>query len=174
MRKLLLMRHAKAGRESGVSDHARRLTDRGRNDARLVAGFLQANGLAPDLALASDSKRTRETLEIACELFDPAPERRLEATLYLAEPGVILRAIRGVAPETKTLLVIGHNPDIAELALALADSGAPDDMSNLASAFPTSAVAVLEFQTPWASVTELGGRLERYLLAKPLREQESR
>jgi phosphohistidine phosphatase len=174
MRNLLLMRHAKAGRESGVSDHARSLTDRGRSDARLVAGFLQANGAMPDLALASDSQRTRETLEIACESFDPAPVRKLDAGLYLAEPGAILRAIRSVPAETKTLLVVGHNPGIAELALALTDSGAPDDVRSLASAFPTSAVAVLEFQQHWARLTELGGRLERFILAKPLREQESR
>ena len=174
MRKLLLMRHAKAVHEPGLSDHARRLTDRGRDDTRLVAGFLQANGLTPDMALASDSRRTRETLEIACGVFAPAPAIRLEAGLYLAEPAAILRAIRAVPAITKTLLVVAHNPGIAELALGLTDRGEEHDVQRLAASFPTSAVAVLEFETSWARVAELGGRLERFLIAKQLRDQESR
>lgn len=174
MRKLLLMRHAKAVREPGLSDHARRLNDRGRDDARLVAEFLQAHGLTPDLALASDARRTRETLEIACGAFAAAPATRLEAGLYLAEPGDILRAIRAVPDVTKTLLVIGHNPGIAELALALTGRGEADDVQRLAVSFPTSAVAVLEIESAWTDVAELGGRLERFVFAKPLREQESR
>ena len=174
MRKLLLMRHAKAVHQPGLSDHTRHLTDRGRDDTRLVAAFLQANSLMPDLALASDSRRTRETLDIACGVFAPAPATQLEAGLYLAEPTAILRAIRAVPAATKILLVVGHNPGIAELALGLAESGQPNDVQRLAASFPTSAVAVLEFESSWARLAELGGRLERFILAKSLREQESR
>lgn len=174
MRKLLLMRHAKAVREPGLSDRARRLTERGRDDAARVARFLQAHGLTPDFALASDSVRTRETLEIACEVFAPAPATKLDAGLYLAEPRAILRAIRAVPAPTRALLVIGHNPGLAELALALAGRGEREAVARLAMSFPTSAVAVFDFEGAWAGVEELGGRLERFVVAKPLREETSR
>jgi phosphohistidine phosphatase len=170
MRKLLLMRHAKAGREPGERDHARRLTVRGREDAARVVRFLQDCGLKPDLAIASDSRRTRETLEIARDVFNTQPASTLDASLYLAEPGNILRAIRAAPASAGTLLIVGHNPGIAELALALTGRGQPDDVKRLAASFPTSAVAVLDFDGPWSKIKELDGRLERFIVAKPLRE----
>ncbi len=170
MRKLLLMRHAKAVREAGLSDHARRLTDRGRADAALIAGFLHDNSLSPDLAFASDSARTRETLEIALGSFGNKPAARLDPNLYLAEPLQILKTVRVAPASVTTLMVIGHNPGIAELALALTGRGAPADVRRLAASFPTSAVAVLAFDAVWSEVAEPGGRLERFVVAKTLRE----
>lgn len=170
MRKLLLMRHAKAVREPGLSDHARRLNERGRQDAALVARFLQSHRLAPDVAIASDSRRTRETLELALGAFDPKPTTRLDSGLYLAEPRDILKAIRAAPAAAQTLLVVGHNPGLAELAVALTGRGEPADVKRLAASFPTSAVAVFDFEGEWSDVEELGGRLKRFIVAKPLRE----
>lgn len=170
MRKLLLMRHAKAVREAGLSDHARRLNERGREDAVRVARFLQHHGLTPHIAIASDALRTRETLELALGAFDPAPAARLDASLYLAEPRAILKAIRAAPATAGTLLVVGHNPGLAELAVALTGRGDPADVKRLAASFPTSAVAVFDFDGQWSGVQELGGRLERFIVAKPLRE----
>ena len=171
MRKLLLMRHAKAVREPGLSDRARRLTERGREDAARVGLFLQSHGLTPDLAIASDARRTCETLEIACGVFAPVPATKLDGSLYLAEPRAILRALRAAPAATRALLVVGHNPGLAELALALARRGEPEAVKRLAMSFPTSAVAVFDFDCAWSDVEELGGRLERFVVAKPLREE---
>jgi phosphohistidine phosphatase len=170
MRKLLLMRHAKAVREPGLSDRARRLTERGHADAALIARFLRDHDLTPDLAIASDSRRTRETLALAMEAFEPAPATRLEPRLYLAEPEDILKSIRAAPASTRKLLVVGHNPGLAELAVALTGRGEPADVKRLAASFPTAAVAVIGFEGPWTEVGELGGRLERFIQAKPLRE----
>ncbi|MFN3892440.1 MAG: SixA phosphatase family protein [Beijerinckiaceae bacterium] len=170
MRKLLLMRHAKAVREPGLTDRARRLNERGREDAVRVARFLQRHGLTPDHAIASDSRRTRETLELAAAAFDPAPAIQLDASLYLAEPAAILKAIHAVPAATRTLLVVGHNPGIADLALALTERGDGADVRRLAASFPTAAIAVIDLDCAWPAVAEPGGRLERFILAKPLRE----
>lgn len=164
------MRHAKAVREAGLSDHARKLTERGRSDAALIAGYLRHNGLTPDLAFASDAARTRETLEIALGAFEGKPGARLDPRLYLAEPGEILRAVRASPASARTMLLIGHNPGIAELALALTGRGDPAEVRRLAASFPTSAVAVLAFDGEWSEVAEPGGRLERFVVAKTLRE----
>jgi len=170
MRQLLLMRHAKAVREPGVSDHARALNERGRADAARVARFLNEHGWTPDGAVASDSRRTRETLDLAAGLFDPVPPMRLDRSLYLAEPREMLRVIRATPPSVRRLLVVGHNPGVAELAVALTGRGPSAQVRALASSFPTAAVAVLDFEGEWSSIRELDGRLERFVLAKPLRE----
>ena len=170
MRHLLLMRHAKAVREPGLPDHARGLTERGRDDAVRVARYLHEHRLAPDLALASDSRRTRETLELAATAFPQAPETRLEPRLYLADPRDILKVVRAAPASAHTLLLVGHNPGLAELAGALAGAGAPRELHRLAEGFPTAAVAVIAFDDHWSELAELRGSLERFITAKPLRE----
>jgi phosphohistidine phosphatase len=172
MRQLLLMRHAKAVREPGLSDHARSLTERGREDAVRVARFLQDNKLNPDFAIASDAKRTRETLELAAGQFLPAPAMRLDAKLYLAEPYAILKAIRATSATVSKLLVVGHNPGVHELALALTERSQQADVKRLALSFPTAAVAVINLDCEWSAVAELAGRLERLVHAKVLREEQ--
>jgi len=172
MRQLLLMRHAKAVREPGLSDHARSLTQRGREDAVRVARFLQDNKLNPDLAIASDAKRTRETLELATGQFISTPPTRLDAKLYLAEPYAILKAIRATSATVSKLLVVGHNPGVHELALALTERGQQADVKRLALSVPTAAVAVINLDCEWSAVGELAGRLERLVHAKVLREEQ--
>ena len=174
MRRLLLMRHAKAVRQPGLADHARPLNERGADDALRIAQWLRAHGLSPDAAMASDSRRTRETLELVNTVFDPPPPARLDASLYLAEPHEILTAIRAAPPDARRLLLIGHNPGVADLAVALTGRGAPQDVKRLAESFPTSAVAVIAFDAQWKDVEELAGRLERFLVARHLREDASR
>ncbi len=172
MRQLLLMRHAKAVRDPGLSDHARSLTQRGRDDAVRVARFLQNNKLVPDLAIASDARRTRETLELAAGQFVPAPTTRLDASLYLAEPYAILKAIRATPATVSKLLIVGHNPGVHELAIALMGRGQQADVERLALSFPTAAVAVIGLDCEWSAVAELAGRLERLLIAKSLRGEQ--
>lgn len=169
MTRLVLMRHAKAVRAPGMTDHDRPLAGRGRTDAVLVADWLQAHGFAPDLVIASDSARTRETMNIVLPRFSPLPAARLEPGLYLAEAEEIL-AVAQTAPAPETLMLIGHNPGIAELAVALTGVGEPEDVRRIAASFPTSAAAILEFDGPLREARELQGRLLRFIWAKTLRE----
>lgn len=165
---LILMRHAKAVRRPGLEDHARPLAERGRGDAALVAHALRDAHLAPDLILASDSQRTRETLGIVSAIFQPMPAERLDHALYLASDRDILRIIQS-APPCERLMVIGHNPGLAELAIALTGRGSPQLVERLLESFPTSAAAILSFETPLSAAQDRGGRLERVITAKALR-----
>ena len=64
MRRLLLLRHAKAERsQPGGRDHDRVLTQRGRADAKTLGAYLARHRLVPDRALVSTAARTRETWE---------------------------------------------------------------------------------------------------------------
>ena len=165
------MRHAKAVREPGLPDHARGLTERGRDDAVRVARCLHEQGLAPDLALASDSCRTRETLELAAAASSAGPRDTARAARFIsADPREILKVVRAAPVRARTLLLVGHNPGLAELARALAGGGAPRGLNRLAEGFPTAAVAVIAFPGPWSELAELRGCLERFITGKSLRE----
>src|SRR5262249_18566147 len=117
MRRLLLLRHAKAERlQSGGRDHDRILAKRGRGDAAAVGAYLVRHKLMPDQALVSTSARTRETWGLVAKAFAKVPPVEFEGTIYEAAPEAILKAIRATKPKARTLLLVGHNPGMQQLA----------------------------------------------------------
>lgn len=159
MRRLLLIRHAKAEPSMGRDDYERALTDRGRGDARRVAEFLETKGLVPDVLVHSGALRARQT----AETFSSTWRRRIglaeEPGLYDATEGMLLARVRGLDNGRPNVGLVGHNPGLGELAVALAGSGAFPDLRRMAAKFPTCAVAVLEFPVESWNDVERGGAL---------------
>lgn len=147
MRRLILMRHAKAEKTSpSGGDHDRPLADRGRGDAARVGLALAARGVRPDLALVSDSARTRETWDVLIEAWGDV-ELRIEPGLYNASAEEIGDAVGLVADEAETVLVIAHNPGIHDAALGYLGRCAPSPgvRDRLSGRFPTAAAALFRF-----------------------------
>jgi phosphohistidine phosphatase len=170
MRRLLLLRHAKAERsQPGGSDLERALTDRGRADARKLGAYFVRHRLMPDLAMVSTSVRTRETWRLLSDGFETTPPARFEKRLYDASPETILRTIQETTSEIGTLLVIGHNPGLHQAAVMLVAAGEVDARQRLAEQFPTAALAVIEFaREEWSRVHVQGGRLEHFVKPRSL------
>ena len=152
-RTLLLMRHAKSDYPPGVADHDRPLAPRGIKQAGLAGDWLRANVLAIDAVLCSTATRARQTL--ANTRID-APVRYSER-LYGATPGTKIEEINEVGDEVETLLVVGHEPTMSAVALALAGSSGTDAAAaeRISAKFPTSAIAVLTVPCEWKAL-ELG------------------
>jgi phosphohistidine phosphatase len=170
MRRLLLLRHAKAERAStGGGDLERVLTRRGRADAQKLGAYLVRNGLTPGLALVSTSARTRETWNlVAGEFAEPAPAR-FEQRLYGAGPDVILQSIQAAASAVATLLVVGHNPGIQEIAATLVAAGDIEGVRQISEDFPTTALAVIDFAIgDWGQTRIQSGRLNQFVVPKSL------
>jgi phosphohistidine phosphatase len=164
MLRLLLFRHAKTAREAGGGDHDRPLTKRGEDDSKRIGRYLSDEQLLPDLAIASDSRRTRQTLDLALKATNQHPQTRLDRTLYLAEPHTLLDLIRRTPAEVRTLLMIGHNPGVADFAVLLTGFGDRYAFARMRTKFPTSGLAVLDFPTErWEEVKEHAGRLDRFV-----------
>ena len=144
MDRLILMRHGKAEPHAASGgDFERALAPRGQNDSALMGKVLAKAGLTPDLALISSARRTRETWEAAAPAF-PDARSELRRDLYHAEAQEVLSAIREEAPDGGTVMVVGHNPGLHELALRLAMGGPADPakLAQLRGKFPTATVAV--------------------------------
>lgn len=153
MRTLLLLRHAKSDYPGGVSDHERPLASRGIREAALAGDWLRAQAPPIDAILCSTATRTRQTLE---RTGIEAPVSFVDR-IYDATPGIVLGEINGVAEHVQTLLVIGHEPVMSGLALALADDSSDSAViQEIESKYPTSALALLKVSTPWREL-ELGG-----------------
>jgi phosphohistidine phosphatase len=145
MRTLILLRHSKAVKAAEApSDEARGLTVRGRRDAEAAGAALADHGLAPALALVSTATRTRETAEIALQGL--STEIRFDRALYHAGPQSLWDAF--AESESESVIVIGHNPGMAELVsllIAQAHDGSRA-ARDLAGHVPTAAFAAFEIR----------------------------
>ncbi|MET1133944.1 MAG: histidine phosphatase family protein [Aeromicrobium sp.] len=149
MSRLLLMRHGKAAFPDGVEDFDRPLADRGRREAALAGDWIREHVGAIDVVLCSTSARTRETL--AATGLD-APTRFLDE-IYEGWTGSLLEAIQSVDDAASTVLLVGHAPGTPGLAARLAGDGSdPEVVNRVRTGFPTSAIAVLDVQSPWAAL----------------------
>ena len=170
MRRLLLLRHAKAERsQPGGRDQDRVLADRGRADAAKLGAYLVRHAFVPDQAVVSTSTRTRETWALIAAALDKGPTVEFEERIYEASPQAILDVIRETGPKVHTLLVIGHNPGLQELAAMLIASGDVESRERLREEFPTSALAAISFAAAdWSGVHPHGGRLEHFVTPRML------
>lgn len=174
MRQLLLLRHAKSSWDDPrISDHARPLNARGRMAAAAMARAMRDLGLAPDLVLVSSARRTLQTLE-SFEPWDDAPLVEPMDRLYLADPRTLLSVLRETAETVRSVLLIGHNPGLHELAMTLAGAQAMAQDGplprRLADNYPTAALTEFAIAGPWWGLDEGGGRLVRMLTPRDLPE----
>ncbi|MBF6172783.1 SixA phosphatase family protein [Nocardia blacklockiae] len=158
VRTLILMRHGKSSYPPGVADHERPLAPRGRREAALAGEWLRDTQPPIDAVLCSDSVRTRET-SAATGLTAPV---EYEPSIYDAAPDTLLELIRLADDDVRTLLLIGHAPGIPYAAWELAADRNSPQAVELGRKFPTSALAVLEFDRPWARVDPGTGELTRF------------
>jgi phosphohistidine phosphatase len=179
MRQLLLLRHAKSSWDDpAMSDHARPLNARGRHAAAAMRTALRGLGLTPDVVLVSSARRTLQTLE-ALEPWDENPIIEPMNTLYLATPPQILSILHGVTPTVRSVMVVGHNPGLHDLAMMLAGAQSmsserhnsdPTQAQRLREGFPAGALAEFTVAADWRELAEGGGRLERFLCPRDLPE----
>jgi phosphohistidine phosphatase len=176
MRRLLLLRHAKTEHDAPSGhDQDRRLDDRGRRDAAEIGGWIGRHPPVPDFVLISAAVRTRQTWEIAREAMKrqvPQPQVEILPELYGADLSQLLQTIHAAsAADPQRLMIIGHNPGMHELALALTGGGDAAGHKALAENLPTSGLAVFDFAIDdWADVAFRRGRLVQFLSPKLLKQ----
>jgi phosphohistidine phosphatase len=166
MHRLHLLRHAKSSRDEGIDDKERPLSRRGRDDARRIGERLLAGTGPIDLVLCSSALRTRETAELLLTGVEPAPRILYEDVLYLAGPKALLRRLSQVAESEGSVLVIGHNPGLHELAIALAAPESPRDAALGGGKFPTGARASFAIDGAWAAIDRSRHQLIDYVTPK--------
>lgn len=134
------MRHAKTEQQGRyTTDFKRKLKKRGHEDARLIGEKLKNEGFMPTLIISSPALRAIQTAKIMASVFSIQEAEIIEAQfLYdgykLTE---FINTIAGMAHNHESLMIVGHNPDIASLAMAFTAKEFYH--------YPTSAVAVLSF-----------------------------
>jgi phosphohistidine phosphatase len=162
---LLLLRHAKSSWDSpSLDDYDRPLAKRGLKAAPRMGAEIASLGLKPDVILCSSAVRTRETLALVLPEIGGDPEVIYDDAIYLAAPETLLAKVRALPDTAKSVMVVGHNPGMEELAALLVKDGGKADRKDMAEKFPTCALAVINFEAPgWAAVAPGAGTLARFI-----------
>jgi len=170
MRHLILLRHAKTERDSeSGEDYDRRLDERGRLDSELVGAWLAAQKTVPELALVSSAVRARETWEIVAPHV-PSCRAEFQDALYLANPLQIFKAIRRVPDSVTSVLVLGHNPGLHELAWNLTGKAPAAEQAALAQNLPTCATVTFDCPaSAWANLGLQSNTLRDFMTPKQLK-----
>ena len=153
MKKLLLIRHAKAVQESGYDDFERPLTDKGKEDAEDMALHVKEKGIIPQQFVSSPALRTHTTANIFTKalLLPPAD---INKAIYDASEPTLMRAINELPADINFIGLVGHNPAIAQILYTL--SGAIKEA-------PPGMVALIEFDlNSWEEIYEDSGKLTYY------------
>lgn len=161
MSKLYLLRHAKAGwAMPGMRDFDRPLDEQGVADAEAMGVTMRAAAYVPDITLCSNALRARQTLQGIAGSSDTG---RIVFTdkLYSEDAAGYLELIRanGCAG---SVLVVGHNPMMEDLAMAVAAGGEAAACSTLAAGFPTTGLAVIRFDDGLSKAEPGTGYLEAF------------
>lgn len=170
MNMLHLLRHAKSSAKEDGEDHERRLSRRGRETARRIGRHLPATTGGLDLVLCSSARRTRETLDLVLTGFSPRPRILVEDELYLAGRAKLLRRLRRLDARDTSVLLIGHNPGLGELAVELADQSSPEFSALAGGKFPTAAYVRFEVPADWQALGSSRYRLVAYITPESPKE----
>jgi phosphohistidine phosphatase len=169
-RRLVLLRHAKSDWPD-VADHERPLAKRGRRDAPFAGRWLRRSGYVPDAVLCSTARRARETWELVAASLGASPKVRYEPRVYDATVLALLTLVRELPGKRRTVMIVGHNPGLAELAVGLTEPAAEGgELSRAPANFPTAAVAVLGFAGAWADTGPGKARLLAFAVPADMRK----
>jgi phosphohistidine phosphatase len=156
-RHLILLRHAQA-EHSASTDYDRVLTVTGRAQATVVGQRIAERDIVPDLVLCSAAVRARQTWQLAAAALGDAAEN-IDVTysedLYSADVDEVLDLLRAVAPEVVRVLVVGHEPVLSGTAHRLAGPKSQESAAlRVRTGISTATTAFLEFNAPWATLTD--------------------
>jgi phosphohistidine phosphatase len=158
-RHLVVIRHARA-EPGGETDHERELAPRGWDDALEAGRWLADSGVVPDAALVSSARRTASTWAALAQGGSFEAEVTYSDSLYAAGPETALDLVRETHDDVTALVVVGHNPTMAYLAQLLDDgTGDEEAAREMATGFPTGAVAHFEVTVAWAELDLASARL---------------
>jgi phosphohistidine phosphatase len=166
---LYLLRHAKSSWDDpSLPDHERPLAPRGRRAAARVAEHLSREGIRPALVLCSSSLRTRQTLELLAAALADVPTQ-VEADLYGAGERSLRARLKRLPDSADSVLIVGHNPGLHDLARALAAGGEAEALVRLRAKMPTGALATLAAPvTRWRDLRPGGAELVAFVAPRQL------
>jgi phosphohistidine phosphatase len=157
---LYLIRHAKSSwKDIDASDFERGLTKKGKKNIDTIGSYLKLRGIKPDTVLASCARRTQETADLlATKLEYDGPVSYMQE-LYFTDTETLKQIIMLQESDVDSIFVIGHNPQVTDMANALID----EHISKI----PTMGVVAIDFEIDrWSDIAHTKGKLDFFIYPK--------
>lgn len=169
MRRLILLRHAKSDWPDGVADPERPLSPRGRSAAPRVGAYIAQEHLLADRILVSPARRARETWDLVAARLPPPKVVASEPRVYDATATRLMSVVRELPKDAHSVMLVGHNPGLEDLAELLVASGPAPHLASMAEKFPTGGLAVIDLPVDdWSATVPGIGRLDRFVTPRDL------
>lgn len=166
MKFLYLLRHAKSSwSEPDLDDHDRPLNKRGRQAAKAMAKYLSRAEIKPDLVICSTATRAKQTLNPIIKAVNP-PKIILARKIFVGAHDELWEQLWNIPKGTKSVLLIGHNPALQNLALELAQTDKPFPFA--VEKFPTGAMACFRFRGAWKALEPHRAELISFITPKTI------
>jgi len=160
MKTIYFIRHAKSGWSiPDTSDFERTVSKKGKKDINTMGSYLALRGIKPDLILSSCALRAQQTTDLLAEKIAFQGEKYYLQELYLTSVEVIQEIISIQDDEINTMFIVGHNPQLHELANSLMDEHI--------SKFPSLGIIAIDFDTEtWSTIAEVKGEIDFFIFPK--------
>jgi len=160
MKTIYFIRHAKSGWSiPDTSDFERTVSKKGEKDINTMGSYLALRGIKPDLILSSCALRAQQTTDLLAEKIAFQGKKYYLQELYLTSVEVIQEIISIQDDEINTMFIVGHNPQLHELANSLMDEHI--------SKFPSLGIIAIDFDTEtWSTIAEVKGEIDFFIFPK--------
>ena len=168
---LYLARHAKSSWKSNLAnDFDRPLSKRGENDAKRVGAEIQTLDWRPEKMISSPAIRAKQTCKTYCDALSfPIDSVVWNADIYNAFNITLLHLLAAQSEDTRSVMLIGHNPAMEDLLLHLCGYSTVQTCQQADGKILTTAnIAKLELDTSWENLVMEDARLSRLLRPKEL------
>jgi phosphohistidine phosphatase len=155
-----LIRHAKSSwKDIDASDFERGLTKKGKKSIETIGSYLKLRGIKPDSILSSCARRTQETADLLAKKLEFKGSTNYMKELYFTDTETLKQIIMLQESDAESIFVIGHNPQVTDMANALID----EHISKI----PTMGVVAIEFDIDrWSEVAHVKGKMEFFIYPK--------
>jgi phosphohistidine phosphatase len=133
-----------------------------------MARHLRATAVTPDLVLCSPARRAVQTWEGVASGVPPHTAVEIDEAIYDADGDDLLVRLREVASGIGSVLLVGHNPGLQDLAVELVGSGDPGLRERLVTKFPTGALATLDVSDEWHDLNGAAASLLAFVVPREL------
>jgi phosphohistidine phosphatase len=169
MKSLHLLRHAKSSwKDPGLDDHDRPLSRRGRQTAKVMAAYLRRAKIAPDLVICSSATRAQQTLDPIIKAAKKPPTIVLVKEIHAGAQRALWEQLWNLPESANSVLLIGHNPALYDLALELAHADLNNLLPSAGGNFPTGAMASFRFDGAWKALEPHGAVLASFITPKAI------
>jgi phosphohistidine phosphatase len=157
-RELMLLRHGKSDWSQQVEDFKRPLKDRGKRGAQRLGVWLLQQRLQPDFVISSPAERAIVTAQKTVKTMGgDAKAIKQDRRIYAANVNELLAVLSNVPPDSKRVLLVGHNPGLELLTEYLQGEHIP--LPSDGKLIPTGTLVLIEMPDDWGDLKAGDGEL---------------